>query len=340
MKKVTKAVIPAAGLGTRVLPATKAMPKGMLPIVDKPAIQYLVEEAVRSGITDILIILGRNQSIIEDHFDRSPELEEKLAKPGKEKMLEECLGIANMANILFVRQKETLGLGHAVNTAKAFTGDDPFVVIYGDDVIWGEDPVCAQLIRAYEEFGRPVAGVSAVPWEDVSRYCSLKTTPIHDNYFFVDDMIEKPKKGQEFSNYSILGRVLLTPEIYEILAHTKPGAGGEIQLTDAMAEYARTRGGMTAVEFTGKHYDMGNKLKVVEAQVELRQHVWKRNGVVAWVGAGTIFPKFSKIEWKHILPNMGVGYRWEFKKNVNVRLDYGFGKSGQHSFIFNINEAF
>ena len=253
MKKVTKAVIPAAGLGTRVLPATKAMPKGMLPIVDKPAIQYLVEEAVRSGITDILIILGRNQSIIEDHFDRSPELEEKLAKPGKEKALEECLGIANMANIFFVRQKQTLGLGHAVNTAKAFTGDDPFVVIYGDDVIWGEDPVCAQLIRAYEEFGRPVAGVS----------------PIHDNYFFVDDMIEKPKKGQEFSNYSILGRVLLTPQIYEILAHTKPGAGGEIQLTDAMAEYARTCGGMTAVEFTGKHYDMGNKLKVVEAQVEL-----------------------------------------------------------------------
>ena len=197
------------------------------------------------------------------------ELEEKLAKPGKEKMLEECLGIANMANILFVRLKETLGLGHAVNTAKAFTGDDPFVVIYGDDVIWGEDPVCAQLIRAYEEFGRPVAGVSAVPWEDVSRYCSLKTTPIHDNYFFVDDMIEKPKKGQEFSNYSILGRVLLTPEIYDILAHTKPGAGGEIQLTDAMAEYARNCGGMTAVEFTGKHYDMGNKLKVVEAQVEL-----------------------------------------------------------------------
>jgi len=168
-----------------------------------------------------------------------------------------------------VRQKQTLGLGHAVSMAKAFTGDDPFVVIYGDDVIWGEDPVCAQLIRAYEEFGRPAAGVSAVPWADVSRYCSLKTTPIHDNYFFVDDMIEKPKKGQEFSNYSILGRVLLTPEIYDILAHTKPGAGGEIQLTDAMAEYARNCGGMTAVEFTGTHYDMGNKLRVVEAQVEL-----------------------------------------------------------------------
>ena len=163
MKKITKAVIPAAGLGTRVLPATKAMPKGMLPLVDKPAIQYLVEEAVRSGITDILIIVSRNQDIIQDHFDRSPELEAKLAAPGKEKMLEECLGISNLANIFFVRQQQTLGLGHAVSMAKPFTGDDPFVVIYGDDVIWGEDPVCAQLIRAYEEFGRPVAGVSAVP---------------------------------------------------------------------------------------------------------------------------------------------------------------------------------
>mgnify|MGYP001835349177 CR=1 FL=1 len=160
MKKVTKAVIPAAGLGTRVLPATKAMPKGMLPLVDKPAIQYLVEEAVRSGITDILIIVSRNQDIIQDHFDRSPELEAKLAAPGKEKMLEECLGISNLANIFFVRQQQTLGLGHAVSMAKPFTGDDPFVVIYGDDVIWGEDPVCAQLIRAYEEFGRPAAGVS------------------------------------------------------------------------------------------------------------------------------------------------------------------------------------
>lgn len=274
MQTVKKAVIPAAGLGTRVLPATKAMPKGMLPIVDKPAIQYLVEEAVRSGITDILIILSRNQTIIEDHFDRNPELEAKLSVPGKEKMLEECLGISNLAHIYFVRQHQTLGLGHAVSMAQPFTGDDPFVVIYGDDVIIGEDPVCAQLIRAYEEFGRPVAGVCAVPWEDVSRYCSLKTTPIRDNYFFVDDMIEKPKKGQEFSNYSILGRVLLTPEIYPLLAATKPGAGGEIQLTDAMAEYARTKGGMTAVAFTGKHYDMGNKLCVVQAQVELAlQHL-------------------------------------------------------------------
>ena len=168
MKKVTKAVIPAAGLGTRVLPATKAMPKGMLPLVDKPAIQYLVEEAVRSGITDILIIVSRNQDIIQDHFDRSPELEAKLAVPGKEKMLEECLGISNLANIFFVRQQQTLGLGHAVSMAKPFTGDDPFVVIYGDDVIWGEDPVCAQLIRAYEEFGRPAVPFPHVPLIPVS----------------------------------------------------------------------------------------------------------------------------------------------------------------------------
>ena len=269
--KITKAVIPAAGLGTRVLPATKSMPKEMLPIVDKPAIQYIVEEAVRSGITDILIITNRGKGLIEDHFDRVPELEAKLTSGGaqKEEILREVVDISHLANFYFVRQKETRGLGHAVSRARSFVGNEPFAVLYGDDVIIGEDPACGQLIRAYEEFGRPAAGVSAVPWADVSRYCSLKTTPIHDNYFFVDDMIEKPKKGQEFSNYSILGRVLLTPEIYDILAHTKPGAGGEIQLTDAMAEYARTRGGMTAVEFTGKHYDMGNKLKVVEAQVEL-----------------------------------------------------------------------
>ena len=268
MKPITKAVIPAAGLGTRVLPATKAMPKGMLPIVDKPAIQYLVEEAVQSGCTDILIILGRNQTLIEDHFDRSPELEAKLSAPGKEKMLEECLGIANLANIYFVRQKQTLGLGHAVYCARAFTGDEPFLVLYGDDVIVGDDPVCAQLKRAWDEYQRPVVGVNAVPWEDVSRYCSLKTSPLHDNYYFCDDMIEKPKKGQEFSNFSILGRVLLTPEIYPILARIPRGAGGEYQLTDAMAEYARNCGGMTAVDFTGHHFDMGNKLCVVKAQVE------------------------------------------------------------------------
>ena len=270
MKKVTKAVIPAAGLGTRVLPATKAMPKGMLPLVDKPAIQYLVEEAVRSGITDILIISGPQP----EHHRRPLRPQPRAGREaGRTRQGEDAGGVPGHlkpGQHLLRPPEADPGPGpRRAAWPKAFTGDDPFVVIYGDDVIWGEDPVCAQLIRAYEEFGRPAAGVSAVPWADVSRYCSLKTTPIHDNYFFVDDMIEKPKKGQEFSNYSILGRVLLTPEIYDILARTKPGAGGEIQLTDAMAEFARNYGGMTAVEFTGKHYDMGNKLKIAEAQVEL-----------------------------------------------------------------------
>lgn len=265
--RVTKAIIPAAGLGTRVLPATKAMPKEMLPIVDKPAIQYIVEEAVAAGIQDILIITGRNKDIIEDHFDRAPELETALGRPGKEKALEECLGIAGMANIFFVRQKQTLGLGHAVLMAKPFTGDEPFVVMYGDDVIMGEDPVAGQLIRAYEAYGRAAVGIKEVPKADLQKYCSMKAEPIQGNHYFIGDMIEKPAPGQEFSNFSILGRCLLTPEIYTILEHTAPGAGGEIQLTDAMAVLAREKG-VTGVDFTGKRYDMGNKLGVMQAQVE------------------------------------------------------------------------
>ena len=250
-----------------MLPATKAMPKEMLPIVDKPAIQYIVEEAVNAGIEEILIILGRNKSIIEDHFDRSPELEAALAKPGKEALLEESLGIANLANIFFVRQKQTLGLGHAVLMARPFTGSEPFVVMYGDDVILGEDPVAAQLIRAYGAYGRPAVGIKEVTPEAIVKYSSMKTAPIQGNHYLIDDMIEKPAPGQEFSLFSILGRCLLTPEIYTILEHTAPGAGGEIQLTDAMAEMARA-GGITGVDFTGKRYDMGNKLGVMQAQVE------------------------------------------------------------------------
>lgn len=267
IKKVRKAIIPAAGLGTRVLPATKAMPKEMLPIVDKPAIQYIVEEAVNAGIEEILIIIGRNKSIIEDHFDRSPELEASLSKPGKEALLEESLGISNLANIFFVRQKETLGLGHAVLMARPFTGDEPFVVMYGDDVIMGEDPVAGQLMRAYEAYGRSAVGIKEVSPEAITRYSSMKTSHIEANQYFIDDMIEKPAPGQEFSMFSILGRCLLTPEIYTLLEHTAPGAGGEIQLTDAMAELARKQG-MTGVDFTGKRYDMGNKLGVMQAQVE------------------------------------------------------------------------
>lgn len=269
MKKITKAVIPAAGLGTRVLPATKAMPKEMLPIVDKPAIQYIVEEAVRAGITDILIISNRGKDLIEDHFDRMPELEQKLSEsPGKSEQLEEIIGISRLANIYFLRQKETLGLGHAVNRARSFIGDEPFAVLYGDDVIIGEDPACGQLIRAYEEFGKGVLGVKKVAPEDISKYSSLQVDPIRDNLFNCTDMVEKPTPDKVLSLYSILGRCILPPEIYDILDHTQPGAGGEIQLTDAMRELAQ-RDGMTAVEFTGKRYDMGNKLGILQASVEV-----------------------------------------------------------------------
>lgn len=267
MQKIRKAVIPAAGLGTRVLPATKAMPKEMLPIVDKPAIQYIVEEAVAAGIEEILIITGRNKSIMEDHFDHAPELEAALQKPGKEDALESCLGISNLADIFFVRQKETKGLGHAILKARSFTGDEPFVVLYGDDVIIGKDPVAAQLCRAYEAFGKPCLAMKEVTAAQVQKYSSMQVEHLRDNLYHLTDMIEKPAPGKEFSLFSCLGRCLLTPEIYEILDRTLPGAGGEIQLTDAMAVLARN-GGMTGVDFTGKRYDMGSKLGVMEAQVE------------------------------------------------------------------------
>ncbi len=266
--KVTKAVIPAAGLGTRVLPATKAMPKEMLPIVDKPAVQYIVEEAVKSGITDILIITNRGKEIIEDHFDRVPELEERLLASSKQEMYDEVVDISKLANIYFVRQKETKGLGHAVNCARSFVGNEPFAVMYGDDVIIGEDPACAQLIRAYEEFGLGVLGANKVKEEDIVRYSSLKVDPIRDNIFKCTDMIEKPSRDKIMSLYSILGRCVLTPDIFDILDQTPPGAGGEIQLTDAMCTLARSKG-MVAVDFTGKRYDMGNKLGIMQASVEV-----------------------------------------------------------------------
>lgn len=266
--KITKAVIPAAGLGTRVLPATKAMPKEMLTIVDKPAIQYIVEEAVASGITDILIVTSRGKEIIEDHFDRCPELEERLINAGKNSVYEESVKISELANIYFVRQKETKGLGHAISCARSFVGDEPFAVLYGDDVIIGEDPACAQLMRAYDEFGLGVLGVNKVTPEAILRYSSLKVSHIRDNIFKCTEMIEKPTPDKIMSLYSILGRCVLTKDIFEILENTKPGAGGEIQLTDAMCQIAR-KSGMTAVEFTGKRYDMGNKLGIMQAAVEV-----------------------------------------------------------------------
>ncbi|NBK77706.1 UTP--glucose-1-phosphate uridylyltransferase [bacterium D16-76] len=269
MKKIRKAVIPAAGLGTRVLPATKAMPKEMLPIVDKPAIQYIVEEAAASGIEDILIITNRGKGLLEDHFDRAPELEERLTgNPEKEAMLEQVVALSKLANIYYVRQKETKGLGHAVNCARSFVQGEPFAVLYGDDVILGKDPACGQLMRAYEEFGLGVVGVKEVSPEAIRKYSSLKVEALRGNYFRCSDMVEKPAPGEEFSLYSILGRCVLPPEIFDILDKTPPGAGGEIQLTDAMRTLAR-RDGMTAVDFTGTRYDMGSKLGIMQASVEV-----------------------------------------------------------------------
>lgn len=266
--KIRKAVIPAAGLGTRVLPATKAMAKEMLPIVDKPAIQYIVEEAVRSGIEEILIITSRGKSCVEDHFDRSPELERILETKGKHEMVDQLRNISEMAHITFIRQQEQNGLGHAVLLAKNFVGNEPFAVMYGDDVIIGDDPCCRQIIEAYESTGLGSVAIKEVPSEQVCMYSSMKAKNIGGNIYHIDDMIEKPKPEQIFTNFSILGRCVLPPEIFEILENTKPGAGGEIQLTDAMKELAVTKG-MTGVDFTGTRYDMGNKLGILKASIEV-----------------------------------------------------------------------
>lgn len=266
--KVTKAIIPAAGLGTRVLPASKSIPKEMLPIVDKPAIQYIVEECVRAGITDILIITNRGKSAMEDHFDRSPELEERLLASGKQDLYDEVVGVSRLANIQYIRQKETKGLGHAVSCAKSFVGGEPFAVLYGDDVIIGEDPAIGQLCRAYEEFGLGCVGIKEVTPEQILKYSSMKVEPIRDNLLKVTDMIEKPKPHEVLSLYSILGRCVLPAKIFDILENTKPGAGGEIQLTDAMLQLARSEG-MIGVDYTGTRYDMGNKLGMMQAAIEV-----------------------------------------------------------------------
>lgn len=266
--KVKKAVILAAGLGTRVLPATKSMPKEMLPIVDKPAIQYIVEEAARSGISDIMIVLSRGKSVVEDHFDRSPELERALSKPGKEKALAQVKEISELAKIQYVRQQEMKGTGDAVMAARAFVGNEPFAVLYGDDVIIGSDPATAQVCRAYEEYGKGAVAVKEVPKELVMMYSSMKVRHKRDNLYDIDDMIEKPKENEIFSNFSILGRCVLPPEIFDILESLPVGAGGEYQLTDAMKKLAQTEG-MTGVDFTGTRYDMGNKLGILKAIVEV-----------------------------------------------------------------------
>ena len=268
--KITKAVIPAAGFGTRVLPATKSFPKEMFPIVDKPTIQYIVEEAVNAGITDILIITNRGKGLIEDHFDRSPELEHILEKGGKTEFLKLVHDIGDLANIHFIRQKEMKGLGHAILKAKSFVGNEPFAVLFGDGVIISHTkPAIAQLIEHYGEFGEGVVGVKKVPEKDIHKYGSLKVEHMHDNVMKCTDMREKPKTPEEvLSLYSIIDRCVLPPEIFDILERTEPGVGGEIQLTDAMREIAITKG-MTAVEFEGKRYDMGNKFGILQAQIEV-----------------------------------------------------------------------
>ena len=268
MKKVRKAIIPAAGLGTRMLPIARSVPKEMLPIVDRPAVSYLVEEAAKSGITDILIITGRDKDAMEDYFDHSPEYEAALMAKGREREIAEMHNASFGANVYFVRQKERRGLGHAVSLARSFIGDEPFCILYGDDIVFSETPVCAQMIESYEKYGRPVVGVKSVSEELVMKYCSLKAEAIEgsDREYYVDDMIEKPRREEIYSSLAILGRVLLTPEIFDILDRTPVGAGGELQLTDAMAEYAR-RHGVTALDFEGTRYDMGSKLGFMQANV-------------------------------------------------------------------------
>ncbi len=266
--KIKKAVIPAAGLGTRVLPASKAMPKEMLSIVDKPAIQYIVEEAAKSGIEDILIITSRGKTTVEDHFDRSPELEQKLLDSGKIDVYNEIVNITKLANITYVRQHETKGLGHAILCAKAFVGDEPFAVLYGDDVILGEKPVCGQLCEAYEKYGKGVVGIKEVTLEQIQKYSSMKLSPLEGNRYEITDMIEKPKPEEVFSLFSILGRCVLPPRIFSILENTPYGVGGELQLTDAMKTLAREES-MVGVDFEGRRYDMGNKLGILEAIVEV-----------------------------------------------------------------------
>lgn len=266
---IRKAIIPAAGLGTRVLPASKAVPKEMLTIVDKPAIQYIVEEAVAAGITDILIITNRGKGVIEDHFDHSFELEHFLdLRGGKNDVLNELKSVAHMANIYFIRQKEAKGLGHAVLCARSFVGDEPFAVMYGDDVIISENPVIAQLDEAYQKYGKPTVGIKEVPVELVQKYSSMKLTNNESNIYNIVDMIEKPSPEQIFSNYSILGRCILEPDIFDILERIPTGAGGELQLTDAMKLIAQTKG-MTGVDFIGTRYDMGNKFGILKANIEV-----------------------------------------------------------------------
>ncbi|WP_195263784.1 UTP--glucose-1-phosphate uridylyltransferase GalU [Clostridium sp. 1001275B_160808_H3] len=265
--KVRKAIIPAAGLGTRFLPATKAQPKEMLPIVDKPTIQYIIEEAVASGIEEILIITGRNKKCIEDHFDKSIELEMELEKNHKEDLLELVRGISDMVDIHYIRQKEPKGLGHAILCARAFVGNEPFAVLLGDDVVDSEVPCLKQLMDCYKEYKTSILGVQTVAHEDVSKYGIVDGIHIEDRVYKVKKLVEKPAIDEAPSNVAILGRYIITPQIFDILQNTKPGKGGEIQLTDALQTLIENEA-MYAYNFEGRRYDVGDKLGFLQATVE------------------------------------------------------------------------
>jgi UTP--glucose-1-phosphate uridylyltransferase len=265
--KVRKAIIPAAGLGTRFLPATKAQPKEMLPIVDKPTIQYIIEEAVASGINEILIITGRNKRAIEDHFDKSFELEMDLKEKHKDDLLKMVQDISNLAHIYYIRQKEPKGLGHAVLCAKEFSGNEPVAIMLGDDVVDSKVPCLKQLINVFDEYKTTILGVQNVPKENVNKYGIINGMHIEDGVYKVKDLVEKPDVDKAPSNIAILGRYIVTPDIFNILEHTKPGKGGEIQLTDALKELL-TREAMYAYTFEGRRYDVGDKLGFLQATVE------------------------------------------------------------------------
>ena len=268
MQKVTKAVIPAAGLGTRFLPATKACPKEMLPIVDKPTIQYIIEEALASGIKDILIITGHNKRSIEDHFDYNPELELNLREHGKDELLTMVKEIGDI-NLHYIRQKEPKGLGHAILCAKSFVGDEPFAVLLGDDVVYNEEKPCLQqLLDVYDATGASVLGCQTVPQEKVSSYGIVASEASEDaRIFMVHDRVEKPAVEEAPSRLAVLGRYVITPEIFAILEQTAPGRGGEIQLTDALKVLAKEQA-MYAYDFVGRRYDVGDKQGYLEATVE------------------------------------------------------------------------
>jgi UTP--glucose-1-phosphate uridylyltransferase len=264
---VKKAIIPAAGLGVRFLPATKAQPKEMLPIVDKPTIQYIIEEAVASGIEDILIITGSNKRAIEDHFDKSHVLEMQLQLKGKTDLLKTVQDISNLAEIYYIRQKEPLGLGHAVYCARSFIKNEPFAVLLGDDIVSSTKPCLKQLMELYEEVQAPVLGIKEVPLEDVDKYGILEAEPVRPQVYKVSDLVEKPEPHEAPSRLAVMGRYIINPGIFDILENTKPGAGGEIQLTDALRVQGQAEG-MYGLVFDGRRYDVGDKMGYLKATVE------------------------------------------------------------------------